>query len=104
HAATRSDGDGFDDKEISEWREFLQPFAPHERILHNLELLRDPRARVVVTGQQCGLLGGPLYTLYKAIGAVRWAERLAKELGRPVVPIFWAASDDHDFEEVSWHK
>jgi len=54
----------------------------------------------VVGGQQAGLFGGPLYTLYKAMHAVRLAERLAGETGRNVVPVFWVASDDHDFEEV----
>jgi len=54
----------------------------------------------VVGGQQAGLFGGPLYTLYKAMHAVRLAERLAVESGRNVVPVFWVASDDHDFEEV----
>lgn len=60
----------------------------------------DPNALVVVAGQQPGLLGGPLYTLYKAMSAVAVARRIEAATGRPVVPIFWLASDDHDFEEV----
>ncbi|MHB9028369.1 MAG: bacillithiol biosynthesis cysteine-adding enzyme BshC [Candidatus Latescibacterota bacterium] len=59
-----------------------------------------PDTVFVVAGQQAGLFGGPLYTLYKALHAVRLAERLAKETGRPVIAVFWTASDDHDFEEV----
>lgn len=54
----------------------------------------------VVTGQQPGLLTGPLYTIYKAITAIQLAARASAALGRPVVPIFWVAADDHDFEEV----
>jgi len=54
----------------------------------------------VVCGQQAGLFGGPLYTLYKAMHAVRLAKRLTDASGRNIVPIFWVASDDHDFEEV----
>jgi len=54
----------------------------------------------VVAGQQAGLFGGPLYTLYKAMHAVRLAERLQEASGRTVVPLFWIASDDHDFGEV----
>ncbi|MCD6307815.1 MAG: bacillithiol biosynthesis cysteine-adding enzyme BshC [Candidatus Latescibacteria bacterium] len=54
----------------------------------------------VVAGQQAGLFGGPLYTLYKAMHAVRLAERLQEASGRRVVPLFWIASDDHDFGEV----
>lgn len=59
-----------------------------------------PDTLFVVAGQQAGLFGGPLYTLYKALHAVRLAERLTGETGRRVVPVFWVASDDHDFEEV----
>ena len=57
-------------------------------------------ALAVVTGQQVGLLGGPLYTLYKALTTVRLARWAASTLHRPVVPLFWMDADDHDFEEV----
>lgn len=60
----------------------------------------DPATRVVVTGQQPGLLGGPLYGLIKAIAAVRWAERLS-EAGEPAVAVFWMATEDHDWAEVA---
>ena len=59
-----------------------------------------PDALVVVAGQQPGLFGGPLYTFYKALTAVALARGIAAASGRPVVPVFWVASDDHDFEEV----
>jgi bacillithiol biosynthesis cysteine-adding enzyme BshC len=62
--------------------------------------LSDPRATAVVTGQQAGLFGGPLYVLYKALGAIKVAARLQEKRGAPVVPVFWVASDDHDFAEV----
>lgn len=61
----------------------------------------DASTVFVVAGQQAGLFGGPLYTLYKAMHAVRLARRLSDASGRTVVPVFWVASDDHDFEEVS---
>lgn len=54
----------------------------------------------VTTGQQPGLLGGPLYTLYKALSAVSLARRLEDLLSRPVLPLFWMASEDHDWAEV----
>jgi bacillithiol biosynthesis cysteine-adding enzyme BshC len=57
-------------------------------------------ALAVVTGQQVGLFGGPLYTLYKALTAVRLAAEAERELGTRVVPIFWMDTDDHDFAEV----
>ncbi|HET7747038.1 MAG TPA: bacillithiol biosynthesis cysteine-adding enzyme BshC [Vicinamibacteria bacterium] len=62
--------------------------------------LQDPRSTAVVTGQQAGLFGGALYVLYKALGAIRVAAELERRRGAPVVPVFWVASDDHDFAEV----
>ena len=55
---------------------------------------------VVVAGQQPGLFGGPLYSLYKAFTASALARAVEAASGTPVVPIYWIASDDHDFEEV----
>ncbi len=57
-------------------------------------------AVAVVTGQQPVLFGGPLFVLYKALAAVAVAERLQAQRGTPVVPVFWVASDDHDFAEI----
>ncbi len=54
----------------------------------------------VTTGQQPGLLGGPLFELYKALSAAALARRLQGALGRPVIPVFWLATQDHDWEEV----
>ena len=55
---------------------------------------------VVTTGQQPGLFGGPLYALYKGFTAAALARRLEAATGRPVLPVFWIASEDHDWEEV----
>jgi bacillithiol biosynthesis cysteine-adding enzyme BshC len=62
--------------------------------------LADPRAAAIVTGQQAGLFGGPLYVLYKALCAVKVAALLQERHRAPVVPVFWVAADDHDFAEV----
>ena len=53
-----------------------------------LEALAAGRATAVVTGQQAGLLGGPLFTLHKAFTAVACAEALSRQTGEPCVPIF----------------
>jgi bacillithiol synthase len=55
----------------------------------------------VTTGQQPALFGGPLYTLYKVLGAIRLAAVLEGELGRPVLALFWVGADDHDWDEAN---
>ncbi|HLX75970.1 MAG TPA: bacillithiol biosynthesis cysteine-adding enzyme BshC, partial [Terriglobales bacterium] len=67
--------------------------------LKNLERLRAG-AFCVVTGQQVGLFGGPLYAIFKALGAIRLAQK-ASELGADCVPVFWLATEDHDLEEIN---
>lgn len=62
--------------------------------------LADPRAVAVVTGQQAGLFGGPLYTLLKTVTAIQLARRIEVEHGVPAVPVFWVDAEDHDWEEV----
>jgi bacillithiol biosynthesis cysteine-adding enzyme BshC len=66
----------------------------------SLELLAKPGTVAVVTGQQVGLFTGPSYTIYKALSAARLAARLTDQ-GIPAVPVFWLATEDHDFAEVN---
>jgi bacillithiol biosynthesis cysteine-adding enzyme BshC len=66
----------------------------------SLELLAQPGTVAVVTGQQVGLFSGPCYTVYKALTAVRIARTLT-DRGIPAVPVFWLATEDHDFAEVN---
>jgi len=61
----------------------------------------DGETLMVITGQQPGLLGGPLYTVHKAATAVRLARELSAASGRKVVPLFWNHTDDHDLDEVN---
>ena len=68
--------------------------------LAGVDRLRDPESVAVLTGQQLGLFGGPLYTVWKALGAVVTARRVERETGRPSVPVFWLAGEDHDLDEV----
>jgi len=66
----------------------------------SLERLAKPGTVAVVTGQQVGLFSGPAYTIHKALTAVKLAESLTAN-GVPAVPIFWVATEDHDFAEVN---
>ena len=62
--------------------------------------LADPRAVALVTGQQAGLFGGPLFTLHKALTALKLAEKVSREHNVPVVAVFWIDAEDHDWNEV----
>lgn len=68
---------------------------------HNLERLFTEGGLCITTGQQPGLLTGPLFTIYKALTAIAVARSVEQHLSRPVVPLFWVAGDDHDFLEAS---
>ena len=65
------------------------------------ERLADPKTVVIITGQQAGLFGGPLFTLLKAATAMKLATNIAKAHGVTVVPVFWIDAEDHDWPEVS---
>jgi bacillithiol synthase len=67
----------------------------------NARALAAGTALAVATGQQPGLLAGPLLSLHKAAGATLLARRAQEALDRPVVPVFWVASEDHDWTEVN---
>ena len=63
--------------------------------------LADPRTVAIVTGQQAGLFGGPLYTLMKGLTAARLAADIEAQFGVPCVTVFWNHAEDHDWEEVA---
>jgi uncharacterized protein YllA (UPF0747 family) len=93
---------------VGDREDLARVIAEHQRSLGGLEpairgaeSLADPDAAVIVTGQQPGLLGGPLLTLSKALTAIARARLLAEETGRPIVPVFWVAAEDHDLDEVN---
>ncbi|HEY4382126.1 MAG TPA: bacillithiol biosynthesis cysteine-adding enzyme BshC [Acidobacteriaceae bacterium] len=119
-------GDAAADSPVRAWygseplgRAWMRPSAPAERApelaaalerqsvafgagpatLANIAKLRSG-ARAVVTGQQVGLLGGPLLTLLKAATAIARAKQATATTGVEHVPIFWLATEDHDLEEV----
>ncbi len=80
---------------------YHQRLGASQAVLENIDKLKQPGTIVVMTGQQPGLLTGPLYTIYKALSVVKLALKLKRELGREVVPLFWSATEDHDLEEIN---
>ncbi|MDT4012280.1 MULTISPECIES: bacillithiol biosynthesis cysteine-adding enzyme BshC [Staphylococcus] len=58
-------------------------------------------AKVVIGGQQAGLFGGPLYTFHKILSIVNLSLQVEDEYQKEVVPVFWIAGEDHDFDEVN---
>jgi bacillithiol biosynthesis cysteine-adding enzyme BshC len=80
-----------------------QLFGSGPETFANLDRLSEG-AVAVVSGQQVGLFGGPAFSFYKALSAIRAARELS-EKGIPAVPVFWMATEDHDVDEVrhvSW--
>ncbi len=76
-------------------------YLPSEITQKNISLLGKPNTLSIITGQQLGILGGPLYTIYKIITAIKLAESIKKK--HPAynfVPVFWMETEDHDFEEI----
>jgi len=73
----------------------------HESARRNIEALSEPGTLTVVTGQQVGLAGGPLLTLYKALTTIYLARSLQKESGVRTVPVFWMATSDHNLPEAA---
>lgn len=73
-----------------------------DKTIQNIDLLKSEKTYAVVTGQQMGLYSGPLYTIYKTIGAIKTAEYL-KEIYPEYnfIPIFWLEHEDSDFQEIN---
>ncbi|MGC7870320.1 bacillithiol biosynthesis cysteine-adding enzyme BshC [Desulfosporosinus sp. SYSU MS00001] len=90
------------EKLVDALKAYHQFLGANRKTLQMIEELRRNETLVVITGQQAGIFTGPLYTLYKAMTIIRLAEEQRERLGRPVVPVFWIASEDHDWIEI--HK
>jgi bacillithiol biosynthesis cysteine-adding enzyme BshC len=72
-----------------------------DRAAERLARFVEQGGAMVTTGQQTGLFTGPMYTIHKILTAIRLAEALERELGIVVLPVFWCASEDHDFAEAN---
>lgn len=77
------------------------PFQPHPAAMENIRRLGQDGALAMVTGQQLTVFGGPLFTIYKLITAIVMARNVEAKIGKPVIPVFWMADEDNDYEEIA---
>lgn len=82
-------------------RGYNREFNPHPAVEQAISELEQPGAAVIVGGQQSGLFTGPLLVIYKALTVIKAAKKASAQLQRPVVPVFWIAGEDHDWDEVN---
>lgn len=82
-------------------RSYNEKHNSHDAVMNSLALLEQPQTLVITGGQQSGLFTGPLLVVYKAMTTILAAKEAGERLGRPVVPLFWIAGEDHDWDEVN---
>ncbi|WP_045515388.1 bacillithiol biosynthesis cysteine-adding enzyme BshC [Neobacillus niacini] len=80
---------------------FMERFPSSEAVNNSLAKLKQLNSVVVIGGQQAGILTGPLYSIHKIISIIKLAEEKERQLGVPVIPVFWIAGEDHDYHEVN---
>ncbi|TAH26006.1 MAG: bacillithiol biosynthesis cysteine-adding enzyme BshC [Cytophagales bacterium] len=74
----------------------------HESLLQNIFALNDGNTYSVVTGHQLNIFTGPLYFIYKIVTTINLAKRINSiRPDKKIVPVYWMASEDHDFEEIN---
>lgn len=72
-----------------------------DQVFESISKIEEENGVAVLTGQQACLFGGPYLAILKAMSAKKQALRMEKKLGVPVVPVFWIAAEDHDYQEIS---
>lgn len=82
-------------------RDYNHQYNAHAAVDESLDQLERLETTVIVGGQQSGLFTGPLLVIYKAITIIKAAKHASEKLGHPVVPVFWIAGEDHDWDEVN---
>jgi bacillithiol synthase len=89
-------------KELAQhMKRYMEPFPSSQQVKKSFQKLKHEDSVVVIGGQQAGIITGPLYTIHKVISIIVLAQQKERELGVPVVPVFWIAGEDHDYIEVN---
>ncbi|QED47440.1 bacillithiol biosynthesis cysteine-adding enzyme BshC [Cytobacillus dafuensis] len=81
--------------------QYMENFPTSNQVRASLKKLKQSNSTVVIGGQQAGILTGPLYSIHKIISIIALAKQKEQELNIPVVPVFWIAGEDHDYQEVN---
>ncbi len=81
--------------------DYNKKYNNSQQVLQNIDSLLDENTYTIFTGQQCGVLTGPLYTIYKAMTAIQLSKILSAKGREKFIPVFWIASEDHDIGEVN---
>lgn len=76
-------------------------YGADDEARRGIDLLAEEGTVAVVTGQQLGLFGGPLFTLHKTLTALKLAEAAPERTGHRAAPVFWLHGEDHDYAEVA---
>ena len=83
-------------------QEQYKSIRSHELVKDNIESLAEENTFTVTTGHQLNIFTGPLFFIYKIVATINMAKMLKKEYpSYHFVPIYWMASEDHDFEEIN---
>lgn len=87
---------------LDQYKRLAEPNVKTDKSLKNIELLGKANTYTITTGHQLCLFTGPLYFIYKIVSAVNLCEKLKKAYPETnFVPIYWMASEDHDFAEIN---
>ena len=80
-----------------------QGFDVSKKKKKNIALLQQKNTFTVTTGHQLNLFTGPLYFLYKIVSTINLAEEISEKFPtKNIVPVYWMATEDHDFEEINY--
>ena len=85
-------------------KELLSQYSDidNKKVLNNINLLLNESTFTITTGHQLSILTGPIFFIYKIISVINLCVKLKKEYPKNnFLPVFWLASEDHDFEEIS---
>ncbi|MBD0254970.1 MAG: bacillithiol biosynthesis cysteine-adding enzyme BshC, partial [Cytophagales bacterium] len=83
-----------------------EQYAAYPPLVHTqIDSLRRENTFTVTTGHQLNIFGGPLFLVYKLVTVINLAKRLKEAYpGYHFVPVYWMATEDHDFEEISYFR